>query len=552
MSDMNLIEVFNDLVTGKINIPESYAHSLSKNFPKDPTSWKIYAFVLIKNKKFNESLSILKTCILLDNSQFFAYYLLGTAQKKLKMYQESVSSFENSLNLKPYHYESLCHLGDVFMTIGDNKMALNYFLSSLKINPNNYKILNNIGIINRQSGYFEKALSYFKKAVEVNSSIDVCYNLASTYKSLGNYDKSIKYYKKVIKLNPNFANAYYGLGTSFFFNQKVDESIFYLQKATDCNRSYLKAFQFLSRVLLGHKTFEKDYENLTNKWLAPYENKDKSSKKIWNGENKLTVLVKKVRDVGEQIIYSSLLSDLHSISKKVIVECDKRFFDLFKRSFPENIIYIENANNYKNLNEIDREVPIDHLLYYFRKSPNSYKKSANGYLSSNQKCTKILKDRLKKSTRKTVIGICWKTFSKIPGSSRRNLNLEELVNCIYDENKILVNLQYGDIQSDLDNIKEKFNITIEQINEIDNFSDLDGLSSLISACDCIITADGVTAQLAGSLGKNTKLLLNYTPLEFWGFEQNESYFHQSVKFYRQSSPGDWSKPLKNLKKDLIN
>ena len=551
MSDLNLIEVFNDLIIGKINLTESYSHSLTKNFPKDSYSWKIYAFILIKNKKFNESLSILKTCILLDNSQFFSYYLLGIAQKKLKMYQESISNLENSLNLNSNHYESLCHLGDVLMTIGNNKMALNYFLSSLKIKPNNHIILNNIGIINRQSGYFENALGYFKKASEFTSNTEVFYNLASTYKSLGNYDKAIIYFKKVVKLNPNFAKAYYGLGSSLYFSKKMEESIYYLQQATDCDRSYSKAFQFLCRVFLSSKGFEKEYVNLTNKWVVPHEKKNQSLK-IWNGENQLIVLVRKVRDVGDQIMYSSLLPDLYSISKKVIVECDKRFFDLFRRSFPENIIYIENANNYKNLNEIDREVHIENLLFYFRKSLVSFNKSANGYLIPNQKYTNILKQRLKESSNKTVIGISWKTFSKIPGSSKRNINLEDLVNCIYDENKILVNLQYGDTQSDLDHIKKKHNITIEQIKEIDNFSDLDSLSSLISSCDYVITIDGVTAQLAGSLGINTMLLLNYLPFEFWGFEQNDSYFHKSVKFYRQTSPSDWNEPFKNLKKDLIN
>ena len=548
---MNLIEVFNDLVVDKINITESYAHSLTKNFPKDPNSWKIHAFILIKNKKFNESLSILKTCILLDNSQFFSYYLLGIAQKKLKMYQESISNFENSLNLNSSHYESLCHLGDVLMTIGNNKMALKYFLSSLKIKPNNHKILNNIGIINRQSGYFEDALGYFEKASEFTSNMEIFYNLASTYKSLGNYDKAIIYFKKVLKLNPNFAKAYYGLGSSLYFSQKMEESIYYLQQATDYDRSYSKAFQFLSRVFLSSKGFEKEYVNLTNKWLVPHEKKSHSLK-IWNGENQLIVLVRKVRDVGDQIMYSSLLPDLYFISKKVIVEFDKRFFDLFRRSFPENIIYIENANNYKNLNEIDRELPIENLLFYFRKSLVSFNKSANGYLIPNQKYTNILKQRLKKSTNKTVIGISWKTFSKIPGSSKRNINIEDLVNCIYDESKILVNLQYGDIQSDLDKIKKKLNITIEQIKEIDNFSDIDSLSSLISSCDYVVTIDGVTAQLAGSLGIKTKLLLNYLPFEFWGFGQNDSYFHKSVKFYRQISPSDWNEPFENLKKDLTN
>ena len=48
---------------------------------------------------------------------------------------------------------------------------------------------------------------------------------------------------------------------------------------------------------------------------------------------------------------------------------------------------------------------------------------------------------------------------------------------------------------------------MHKIDYIDNLNDLDGLGSLISACDFIISTSNTNAHLAGALGKTTYLIL---------------------------------------------
>ena len=96
------------------------------------------------------------------------------------------------------------------------------------------------------------------------------------------------------------------------------------------------------------------------------------------------------------------------------------------------------------------------------------------------------------------------------------------------------------------------NIDIVTFNDIDNFNDIDSLASVMVACDNIVTIDNSTAQLAGSLGLNTKLLLSSAPDVRWGHKGSSCYWYNSIKIYRQIILGDWSEPLKQLEKDLKN
>ena len=72
---------------------------------------------------------------------------------------------------------------------------------------------------------------------------------------------------------------------------------------------------------------------------------------------------------------------------------------------------------------------------------------------------------------------------------------------IFNAKKIcLVDLQYGETAEDINCLKETNDIELVQNESIDNLNDLDGLTSLIDACDFIVSIDNVTIQIASALG----------------------------------------------------
>jgi ADP-heptose:LPS heptosyltransferase len=115
----------------------------------------------------------------------------------------------------------------------------------------------------------------------------------------------------------------------------------------------------------------------------------------------------------------------------------------------------------------------------------------------------------------------------------------------------LLNLQYGDVDKDIQNVRSN-NIFINQIDEIDNMEDIDGLASLISVCDFVVTISNVIAHIAGSLGIKTYLLLPYSngSLWYWHDDHDHSLWYPSIHIFRQDESRNWLTVIHELSEHL--
>ena len=93
-----------------------------------------------------------------------------------------------------------------------------------------------------------------------------------------------------------------------------------------------------------------------------------------------------------------------------------------------------------------------------------------------------------------------------------------------------------------------------KINEIDNFNDIDGLASLICACDFIVTISNVTAHIAGALGKKVFLLVPYEKGKIWYWHENDtnSFWYPSLRLFYQDNPQTWESAIKNCSDWISN
>ena len=115
----------------------------------------------------------------------------------------------------------------------------------------------------------------------------------------------------------------------------------------------------------------------------------------------------------------------------------------------------------------------------------------------------------------------------------------------------MVNLQYGDVQSEINEFIKKTNIPIIQVKSLDNREDLDGLVALIDLCDLIVSTDNVTIQLSGSINKETWALIPHVPHFFYQLNRSDCIWYPSITLYRQQKRADWTGILAKMKKELI-
>ena len=81
---------------------------------------------------------------------------------------------------------------------------------------------------------------------------------------------------------------------------------------------------------------------------------------------------------------------------------------------------------------------------------------------------------------------------------------------VFEERKLKQKFKTTHYYENQQHLYEKIGTKIYRISEIDYFNDILGVSSIINACDLIITCSNVNAHLSGALGKKTFCIIGPT------------------------------------------
>jgi len=101
---------------------------------------------------------------------------------------------------------------------------------------------------------------------------------------------------------------------------------------------------------------------------------------------------------------------------------------------------------------------------------------------------------------------------------------------------------------DADRLEMEKHPTLRQFTqELDDFSDT---AALIELCDLVICVDTAVVHLAGALGKPVWLLIPFAPDWRWMLDREDSPWYPTVRLFRQSAIGDWTRPIERVVSEL--
>ena len=137
---------------------------------------------------------------------------------------------------------------------------------------------------------------------------------------------------------------------------------------------------------------------------------------------------------------------------------------------------------------------------------------------------------------KKICGISWVSKNESIGQNK-SMTLEDMKDLLLLPNITFVDLQYTDTSEERAEFKNKYGVEILKLEEIDNFNDIDGLASLIDACDQVVSVSNTTVHIAGSIGKKTYLMLPQGKgrLWYWSKEKEQSIWYKSIQIIEQDS-----------------
>jgi ADP-heptose:LPS heptosyltransferase len=260
--------------------------------------------------------------------------------------------------------------------------------------------------------------------------------------------------------------------------------------------------------------------------------------------NDQVLLVHSEQGLGDAILFASCLPELQSRCAKVIVETPVRLARLFRRSFPwADVVGHEQTDNSSGWlgshASVQRQIPIGSLPFHFRKTNEDFPSRA-GYLLADPQAVADWRCKISDGQRRTI-GISWRGGLALTAKFQRSLELETLARALATMDVALVNLQYGETDSEIQQLAKATGIELHP--GLSGLADLDDLAALTSACDGVITVCSTLAHLAGALGMPGLVLVPTIANWRYGAGGTRSVWYPNLELARQSAEGDWNGPL---------
>ena len=451
---------------------------------------KICIFYLKKNNKDLVSLSIIGQCLFHEGN-----------------YDEAIKIFESILQIDSKNISALNSLARTYHEKHEKVKAEEYYLRALKIDKLSFVLLNNIAGFYREELSYNKAIDYYKQALLVNPNNAYIYNnLAKIYFDLNDHQEAMKNSFKALEMKNNDGD--------------IQKTISFI---------YLKDHDFENgwNYFDGRLDLEDFREK--NNYVKKLNSKIYRSSTLKNKRGKF--LIVREQGVGDEILYSSMYGDLLNDIDNVVIECDSRLLNLYKRSFPK---YSEKFVSLGSItNDDEKFKKINNIIYagslgrYYRKNIKDFKN--NSFFKVDKSNFEDMQKKLSIYKKKYKIGLSWKSFNN-KFATDKSLNLKDFNKIFNLSNCHIFNLQYGDVKNEINSFNKNAKNKLLEIEGLDLFNDFEDIASLLKSLDVFVTISNSTAHLAGALGVKTILIKpeNFAVFHYWNQKTDNTPWYNSV------------------------
>jgi hypothetical protein len=420
-------------------------------------------------------------------------------------------------------------------------------------------------------GQVDDAIEILRAAIFRMPEEAILWNsLATVLAENSRADESLVFYEEAARLAPQFARAHHNLGFAYQHLSQLDKALESYDTALElvidpAERIETRHSRSICLIGLG-KLDEgfREYEIRNNERFRCYFHHIIDAPR-WHGED---VRGKKLLLVGEQglgdeIMFSNILPDAQAAvgdEGKLQICVDPRMIPLYQRSFPkaevgtydDRTLIDKDGNKALRLipfasksNKPDFWAPMGSALQYYRKSVADFPHQA--FLVPDPARVAEFKEKLASLPGKKV-GICWRSMLMTGKRAKYFSPIDAWGGLLQTKGVTFVSLQYGDSAPDIARAKEKFGVTIHQLEGLDLKDDIDGTAALCLALDLVVSAPTAAAHTAASVGAPVWYLS--VGLGWPQLGTGEYPWYPNTRVYWPTKFGDWDAVMPRFAGDL--
>ena len=455
---------------------------------------------------------------------------------------------------------------------GEIDEALRLFDQALEVVPENPVVNYNRGLAQQQAGSIEAAIVAYRAATEVLPDFTEAWiNLSQALNLLSRCSEALEVAEKAVHINPNQPSAWLAKGNALrglhALGQAADafrsgvklapadgqlkvslanttrelgqlpEAIRLLREAVEEHPEFAEAHRDLAHALLLNGEYRAGWAENRWRWGTGSLQDAKRHQSIpeWTGQP-LTgkrVLVWDEQGFGDAIQFVRFVPWVAEMGAEVVFEAQPQLVRLFETVNGAGEVIPRGGA----LPPVDYQVSLLDLGGVFCSDPTSIP-NATPYLHVGSESRSAAADRIK-------VGLCWAGNPCHDNDRNRSMDFELLRPLLELPRIDFVSLQVG---PGVGEVLAAPSLKETPGDPVDFFE----TAQLVTTLDLVITIDSSVAHLAGALGQAVWVLLPYGPDWRWMLGRKDSPWYPSATLLRQSEPGDWSGPIREIRRKITD
>ena len=505
------------------------------------------AVALARARRVDEAIVLLEGFGSALETHVRATGLMGTLSTMADRPEAALVWFERSLALNPSQPAVLTDMGNALTKLGRPQAAIEAFDRALRLQPAYLAALNNRAGQRLELKDGEGALEDADRALALNPQLGSAHRFrARALLMLDRLDEALKSIEAAEASqpdNPDNASIRAAIETA---RGRFADALASIDRALELEPGNANYRQSRAYARLRLQDFGGGWADHEHRWQADGFRMTSRGPvsldlvpRLDVGVSRDDLIGKRVlvvgeQGVGDQIMFASMLPDLARDAAAVTCVTSARMQSLFETSFPG----MDSRAELDGLRagDFDKVLAIASLGPVYRRAAADF--PGTPYLRARDEIVAGWRARLGEKTTRLRVGVSWRGGADITRATARSTTLEALRPLLERADCEFVNLQYGNVQAEVD----AFNQTLPRpiLNfpraEIENF---EALAGLVANLDLVVSVQTTIIHLSGAIGAPCLVMLPFIPEWRYGAADETMPWYGSVRLLRQPSSGAW-------------
>lgn len=460
---------------------------------------------------------------------------------------EALGCLDKALALRPGDSDALLYRGNALNVLNRPGEALSCFDAVLARRPGHRDALLNRGVARATLGQYENAIADFDAILaRAPKDTEALYNRGTALNELGRYVEALPALDQAVAASPQHLRAWSNRGRALQALNRHEEAVASFDKALAIDKNYGDAHFNAALSLLTLGNLHRGFTEYEWRWkrTGMTDARRGYRGRLWLGEfplDRRTILLLAEQGLGDTIQFVRYAPLLAQMGANVVLEVQPELKTLL--SAVEGVTSCHARG--ETLPAFDVYCPLGSLPLAL-KSEHSSIPAAIPYLHADNARIAKWRPTLEALPGKRV-ALAWAGHVRHANDRNRSIDLNLLDPLFACGGVSFVSIQREPRQGDVAKLA-KAGIT----DLGPRLVDMADTAAILALADLTISVDTSVVHLAGAMGRETWVMLPFSPDWRWTLLNERSPWYPQLRLFRQRASGDWPNVIAEVRDTLLS